>query len=651
MRRFLTSVRTGSLILAVVLLAVLLIQPAPANAADWPDLEKIDGTIENYVLPLVDGPNINGGNDQIYLHWTCTYHDGYDDWRDVYLRISYYPDPSKLSGGTLEASISTLKKYGDRGPRVDSNPTWREEHQASDTYQEIEWLNTAERFSFLYRLDDRTIPWNGLKLDTYKDHYIIEIIGEGNAWHTESEFKQAMDMAEDYAKSSIDMLAGGLSLKHYDPFTYLTAGGGYDHRPAGDLIATLTGEGGKPVKNQSVVFYVEPGSTLEKVMLNGAASSWITADLLGSDPVILGDDVTDKNGQAYLNYLWPNLIDPGKFASTMQEQRYLHDEEGVISGKVYAVTVDTDKMKVTNRASVDVSFAGIARIVKITGNGRTDEFKHAYLTQYPDAPSWGTGKVRVKRSFAYPTFDYSPVEEGFILQTGDIIDIDGDVTVEIVWITGDRAIARVPDKVVFGDTEIRTPHSRLILSTSSYDSGFQSNWDKIESAVLGFSAGQGLDVLSGVHPLATGVKKGGEFVISLYDALKEVDFTNQNLITKIRVRSVVRTDTTGEETVIQTFEGSPTVLTSDGTAVTLGVREMVSIGADGSAGAVETFDDGDTPEWSATAAAWVDSSAVSGETSGDDESGGISIGIIIAIVAAAAVVIIGGVFVLSRKKR
>lgn len=72
----------------------------------------------------------------------------------------------------------------------------------------------------------------------------------------------------------------------------------------------------------------------------------------------------------------------------------------------------------------------VTKIVVITGEGRTGEFKDAYIKQYPDSPTWGSGQVRVKRSIIWPHFDYTPVEAGFLLMPADITDIDGGAEVE-----------------------------------------------------------------------------------------------------------------------------------------------------------------------------------------------------------------------------
>ncbi|MFC2069071.1 hypothetical protein ACFLTP_08735 [Chloroflexota bacterium] len=641
-----------------LLILVCLLFPANlVSAADveWPDFERIDGKIEGFPLTIVEGPYIGGGGSEGFKDLYFRYQDSNNNsYRGIELYISYFADPSTLPGGSVITPIKDRVFGGtSRMPRVDAPVAW-EEFKTKYQYHEIELVNTTKRFSHLFQISSWNVPWGGTRQFAYRNHYRIAINGKGESWRSDAEFIGAFGKVEQYAKDSIDGLEGGLTLKHYDPLTYLTAGGGYDHRPAGDLIAKLTGKDGKPVKNETVVFYVEPGSTLEEVMINGTGASWLATDILGAgaEPVVLGAGVTDREGEAYLNYLWPNLVDAEAFIRVMKEQRYIYDDKGKISGKIYAITIDRDEMKVVQKTSVGVEFNALAKIVRITGKGRTDEFKEAYINQYPDSPTWGPGQIRVKRSNIFPKFDYTPVDVGFLLMAADIIDIDGGAEVEIVWVTGDRAIARVPDKITFKDTEVRPSHSRLILSTSSYDSGFYNTWDKIPGGIFGFSVGQGLKVLSGAHPVTAGLKKGGEFTVSVYNAIKEADFTDKNLMIKIRLRSIVSIDTTGDGTVIQTFEGSPDVLTTTSGETTLGVREMVTVTADGITGETNKFNVKDEAgEWSATVTEWdvAAETLLEGSTNENSDSGS-PVGTIIGIGLGVVVVVAGGIFVTRKWK-
>jgi hypothetical protein len=661
LNKMIMKIFTG--IMALIMCGIIFLS-APVNAEDikWPDFSKITGKIDGYSLPLVEGPFINGGrNEDGYLNFSCTYRNNSDvNFQEIVLFFSYIPDPYYVFKGGMPERIEYESLYGP-GYGREAGLKWLEEMRAEDYFHEIQVENTAaDRFSLLYRYTDANfnIPWNGLRVLTYHENYIIRVDAEGKGWNSDTQFLKDFDMAEQYAKDAIDSLEGGLSLKHYAPLDYLKAGGGYDHRPAGDLIAKLTDKDGKSVKNKAVVFYIEPGSTLEKVMANGQTVAWLNNQILGTNPVVLGESITDKEGEASLNYLWPNLIKTDDFSRIMLEQRYLYDEKGKIEGTVNAVTINKDTQKIEQKASVHIEFTSIAKIVKITGNGRTQEFKNAYLKEFPDSPTWGPGKVRVKRSIVLPHFNYTPVEEGFLLMPGDIIDIDGGVEVEIVWITGDRAIARVPDKIQFGDTEVRPPHSRIILSTSSYDSGFENTWDKLKGGIFGFSIGQGLDILGGLHPVAEGVKKTGEFCVDIYDALKEVDFTEQHLITRIRIRSVIRVNTLGEKIQIQNIEGSPEIKTSGGGTVTLAKDEAVAVTFSGVLSQKTSIKDaGGFIDWSSTIDEWQKASDGLLSNSGqaqdtvDKKSGSGSTGIIIGVVAGIVVIGVGMVLILSHRRR
>lgn len=659
-------------LLAVIALALLV--PAcsqhAVKAADtfFPDFEQLTGEIPGF--PISPGPvNVNRGGDfnkdsiDDYLNLSVSYSDGSDrTMRGFELFISYIPVTTYLFPEGLTESVARESHYTSSGSRDIAK---LEQMREYDNFRELELENTApDRFSVVYYNGNFSTygSWWGRRIFTYQNNYIIRMEGNGPGWESDTQFLNAFNLAEQYARDAITSLSGGITLRHYNPLEYLalTTDSSYDPRPAGNLVATVTGENGKPVKGEYVLFYVPSGSLLASCLnTSGDVPPFNVSAVLGEDAVVLGHAITDSNGVATLNYLTPSLlVNAEQFSAAILHQRFLNDNNN-INGEFHVAVIDMKNSTATKTTAVSTEYNGIAKIVRITGNGRTDEFKEAYLKQYPDSPTWGPGKVRVKRAVALPAFDYTPVEPGFILMPGDIIDIDGDVEAEIAWVTGDRAIARVPDKVVYGDTEVRTPHSRLVLSTSSYDSGFLTTWDKIQGGIFGFSLGQGLDVLSGIHPIATGIKKGTEFSINVYDAIKEADFTSQTLMIKIRLRSVVRVNTTGEETVIQTYEGSPDVLTVTGGTATLGEREMVSIDAAGTMSEVSVFNaKNDTPEWFDTATAWEDDIAsltktVGGSVNPGEDSGGSfggSMGIIIGVVAT-VVIIVGGVLLLLRRKK
>jgi hypothetical protein len=499
-------------------------------------------------------------------------------------------------------------------------------------------------------------PWyTANRLIRYDDHYIITVDGEGRGFSDKDEIIQFANILEQHGRQVVAKKKGGLSLQHFMPFDYLKADGTDAIAPAGDLVATLTDGSGKPIAGKTVIFYVEPWETLPKVMRTGPNTAAVKANLFSQDTVILGVDITDKQGKAVMNYLSPNLIDMPAFFKTMQEERTKWQENGRIIGHISAAEVDMEKGTVGQKSTVFVEFKGIARIVRITGAGRSEQFKAAILKEHPDSSEWGTGRVRVNRWVTPPYFNYTPVEEQYYLHAGDIIDIDGNTEVEIVWVTGDRAIARVPDIIHYQDAEVPSTHARVFLWTSSYDSGFSAPvtaLDRIKYAVLGFGVDKGLDVLVASNPYAVGTKWAGEFTIDIYQALSDEASLNQDLMVKIRVRSTVAISTAGDDIRFYNIEGSPSLLNRSGSTIDLSDGQMTTIFNDASFSSPAAFRTGnDLPEWSDIAGQWAATSGRSTTSNGGSGPG--SIVIIVGITAGVivlAVLLIFGVRYARRRK-
>jgi hypothetical protein len=544
---------------------------------------------------------------------------------------------------------------------MEINDAYVQNIQKDDYYDIFDLkLETAYR-SFIWGPKKANIgaaerPWyTANRLIRYDEHYIITVEGEGRGFSDKDEIIQFANILEQHGRDVVAKKKGGLSLQHFAPFDYLKADGTDAIAPAGDLVATLTDDSGKPIVGKTVVFYIEPWETLPKVMRTGPNTASVNANLFGQDAVILGVDITDQQGKAMMNYLSPNLIDMPAFFKTMQEERTKWQENGRIIGHISAAEVDLGKGTVGKKSTVFVEFKGIARIVRITGAGRSDQFKAAVLKEHPDSPVWGPGRVRVNRWVTPPYFNYTPVEEQCYLQAGDIIDIDGNTEVEIVWVTGDRAIARVPDVIHYQDAEVPSTHARLFMWTSSYDSGFTApatTLDRIKYAVLGFGVDKGLDVLVSSNTYAVGTKWAGEFAIDIYQALSNEASLNQDLMVKIRVRSTIAVSTAGDDIRFYNIEGSPSLRNRSGSTIDLAGGQMTTISQDASFAAPAAFRTGsDLQEWSDIAGQWASTSGKPSDSSGG--SGSLSMITIIGITAGVAVLaalLIFGVRYARRRK-
>ena len=393
-----------------------------------------------------------------------------------------------------------------------------------------------------------------------------------------------------------------LTLEHFHPFEYFKAGTGTDIAPAGQLVATLKDKNGKPIEGKTIFFYavkelnpndIEPGKNLRGVLRPmsgpGGSGGFPIFNIFDIDEeTFWSSDVTDKNGQAIVNYLHYSysLINADNFALALQRQTAIHNilgrEDGKISGTIKAALIkEYDANNPANAVILEsipfnMEFRALAKILSITGSGQPDDTTEG--AKYP-------GRVRVKRDWCFPKFDYKPVEEGFLLMPGDIIDIDGNASVEIAFVNGDKVIAKVPGTLKLDDTELTVYHARLALMSTAYESGFMTTAERLGSKFTGASIGKGIELLIKSIPYI------GELVKFGVDVYKEgeFDFKEHGIMTKIRVRSHILVDNTGQEVKIYNFNGSPDVKTVGGSEITLSNGEMATVSDGGTLSLPHSF--------------------------------------------------------------
>ncbi|MDD5038507.1 MAG: hypothetical protein PHN78_04240 [Dehalococcoidales bacterium] len=401
-----------------------------------------------------------------------------------------------------------------------------------------------------------------------------------------------------------------LELDFYPPLVHFKPGTGTSIYPAGDLIATFKDKNGKGIKGKDVIFFIdketpavgEPGKNLfyaldydeHDLVIHGLPNLLtkhidimyqdIDKSLLKEDRVYIFKALTtDSKGEVRINLIEDSIIDPQKFSSELIHQRAVFLEEGKVSGKIYAGIYDRDTKFIVPQVAMEVEYTALAKILQITGEGRPDDTEIG--KKYP-------GKVRVKRFITMPHFDYQPVQEGFLLMPGDVIDIDGNTAVEIAWINGSKAIARVPDKIQVGTVRepYEPPESEIILLSSAYDSGFYLKTDKISDSVLGFGTKKGIELIVESIPYVGKVlKEGGDLAIEILQGLEDVDLSESDIVTRIRIRSKVVIDNTGDELKIYNLEGSPDIETVAGDKITLPEGKTVAISDEGVIGEAESF--------------------------------------------------------------
>jgi len=458
--------------------------------------------------------------------------------------------------------------------------------------------------------------------------------------------EEVIKFADDLAMQVYDDAWGcpvQLKLGHFHPFEHFKAGTGIQIEPAGELVATMKDENGNPITGRTVFFYAvdeenpgqdQPGMNLKGILRPAPlarADGLPVLKIFNIDERTYWDSaVTDKNGEAKVNYLLQNLIDPEAFAAALLAQTVIHNiggsNDGKIGGTIRAVTVNPETHAIEKQASFDIEFRHLAQILAITGEGKPDDTTEG--SKY-------SGRVRVKRGVAFPQFDYTPVDEGFLLMPGDIIDIDGNTAVEIAWINGDKAIAQVPGEIKFKDTELPVTHARVLLQSSAFESEFYTGPERLSVKFWGVSIGKGIwFTIKKIPYLGEAV----EFGVDVYQR-GEYDFGDQSITAKIRVRSEIIIDATGEETKIFNLQGSPEVKTSDGNIVALDDEEMVVVSGESVMSEVVAFDAGEISDrFYEDLPALLSSDTSSGQSSGrttssSSEEGGGPFTLIIVLVA------------------
>ena len=396
-----------------------------------------------------------------------------------------------------------------------------------------------------------------------------------------------------------------LSLKFYHPFEYFRPGSSRDISPAGDLLATLKNNDPGQIPDRIIVFYVDQ-ETPDKFLVDPSTNKTgetgknlyevlqILPNMGDRPPVVIRDQPpgrkflgwarTDRKGEARLIYLSSWSFDPKKFSSTLGEQRFIYLDRGRVSGTIWAAVYNKETERLEPATSVEVEFKGMAQILEIYGEGRPDNTETG--KKYP-------GRVRVKRALAIPEPEYEQVPAGFLLMPGDLVNQDGNTIVEIAWVTGDKIRSRLPDKKWVGDA--REPwepsDTTIVMLSSAYDSGFRRDFEITRDTTFGFGMKKGAEVIVESIPwVGKLIKEGYELVVELQEALGEVDLKKIDIKARVRIRSKLLLDSTGDDLKIYNIEGAPDIKTVTGEEVTLANGKMVAVSADGKLGSPQTFD-------------------------------------------------------------
>lgn len=391
-----------------------------------------------------------------------------------------------------------------------------------------------------------------------------------------------------------------LRLERYPPYY---KPGKNDPRRAGDLVATLIDKKtSKPIPDKIVVFYVEKDEeekgeklckvTRKKILSDTYYEPFSVVSLPNVDGIrcLLRFDKnkflwlcsTDNKGKARTNYLYS--LDLELFSEELKR-----GENGKITGTIKVVVLTLENLenkqesledrewKIDCEKSVDIEISSIAKIMKISGDGVPDDPPIARQGVFS-----GPGQVRVFRKLNHSKFGLdTPQKEGFELMPADIINIDGDTSIEIVWINGDRGIVMVP--------KTAGTNRNFTLASTAYDSGIHTGYEKTLSAIYSVTIEKGCNMFLDTVKGRTIGETGGKILDFVVDVIKKIG-EDDNEATRIILKSKVIIDSAGDEIRVYNIEGSPDIKTVKGEEVTLADKEMVAIAENGSLSEVQSFD-------------------------------------------------------------
>lgn len=478
--------------------------------------------------------------------------------------ISYYTD-SVIRDSYFEStkngcvkSINNLKDYGDE-----------------DSELVLELITSDECYYLAY----------GVSTSIGGFYYGAWTYLFGNNYYANFEIsapKMSIDEAENIFLSLIENVKNLLNKKsgvksfsfnHYHPFPYLYTSDSLYY--PGEFTAILEDVDGEGISDKNIYIFVDRDSDLDDIFYCG---------LKPNDPWFktypqyraIGGKETDFSGSLRYNYLMRGLLDPKALADKLIEN------DGFVSGTVTAVAVDEDTLTFEEIKSINITFDSIAKVVDVTGD--------VYVR--------GSEYIGVTTNEGY-----EKVTIGHGLQPGDCLRINGSASVDIVWINGNRVIAKVPKKLIVDGGSVTVDPQKIYIMATAYDSGFWSWSDKITDWSIGTIFSGAVDAVISTIPYAEEIIETGEsineayeFIVDKTSNVEEADLSGK-LITKIRLNSRVIIESNFNYTKIYNFNGSPDILTLNNDEITINEGELANVSNAGSIN-LESFDNSQLNEWS-----------------------------------------------------
>lgn len=509
--------------------------------------------------------------------------------------------------------------------KIGFNKSWKYQNRVNVTIEVLGAANTDWRFYARHNMWDAgpqaryvikdwedtnntfKLQWDTNPSRTDGSFYFVQVTDNAPSGSARLAFLLMPEAREEEKEEEVEEKR--LELLHEPPFPYLeeaVAIRASGSMKGGELRAILKDENGKGVSGEIVHFYVEKGSSLHGTIAEMPPTGRIDQPWREIYPYLgdadsvsyIGYAVTDSEGIARLNYILRGVVRSEILAENLVKNG------GKVEGSVKAVVVKKETVKgtetweqtwkVEHKASIPVKFEYLAKVVDIWGNGVPDSPPAGKLQYVVSGP----GQVRVKRSLVHPALDVDKsVGEGFELMPGDIINIDGDTGIEVVWVNGDRIRLIVPKYVDVKEKQL-VGNVNMVLCSDAYNSEFYTEYEALSKAFAGVIYEEGTKTLietgQSFVPGGQTAAKGYSYIINIIKKSDEqygkIDLSKFSIITKIRVRSKIVVDATGDDIKIYTIEGSPDILTVKGEEVKLTSGQMVSVSKDGSLSEVQSFD-------------------------------------------------------------
>ena len=368
-----------------------------------------------------------------------------------------------------------------------------------------------------------------------------------------------------------------LTLEQYPPYY---KPGKNDPRRAGDLVATLTDKDGNGVSGKRVFFYLEHGTNLKGVLKNTVwypHPDWILIEQNFSMLSYFGDAETDYDGIAIFNYIRCRCI-----KKEILSER-IRDTGENIKGPIVAGVFNEKFTTIEQDESVVVEFSGIAKITNISIHCLKEEALNR------------DGGIILKRAVNKQNELHIFVHErecqleGYNLLYGDIISLDKDDYIELLWMDGMKICIKTKPDVLKEDMVDIT-----IGKTGLEDQIRNDLYEIRQNSVFNTIVLSGCGVAIGIYTMGASTAILGYTGVAL--GLAEIAFAVEGICygeipyIVMRPKSKILVDPTSSGINFYTVEGSNELITPKGFKRDITTGYKVRVLPDGTFSQISGFD-------------------------------------------------------------